>query len=85
MSVWITPTMLAGAEDSATNIKTIRCETANEAVAVIQAGHTAWIPTDSWDSIAYDVMIMLGSTSAWTQRAIHFARYGVLLSEADFA
>lgn len=84
MSVWVTPSILAGPEDCTTNIATVRCETAQDAVRAIEAGKVAWIPVDPWDDIVYETMLSLGATPAWSRREIHAARHGTVLPEAAF-
>lgn len=85
MSVWVTPSILAGPDDATTNVRTTRCETAEHAISVIKAGGAAWIAVDPWDGVVFDTLVGLGCSAAWARREIHMARTGVLLSEADFA
>lgn len=85
MSVWVTMSILAGLEDCTTNIETVRCETAEVAIAAIKDGKAAWVPVDPWDQVVYDTLLGLGSAPEWARREIHMARTGVLLPEEDFA
>jgi hypothetical protein len=84
MSVWVTPTILAGSEPSNT-IATVQCHDAGTAVNSIMNGLAVWFDTDAWDDLVRDTLIGLGLSPAWAQRQIHAARTGTLLSEEDFA
>lgn len=86
MSIWVTPTLLAGLQrplDEGLLVE--RCCTAHEATAVIVGGRRAWLDMDDWDAAAREVLIAVGATPAWADRQVHAARTGVLLDESTFA
>lgn len=84
MSVWVTPSILAGSEDCRTNVETVCCETSSEAIVVIASGRSAWIPVDPWDDVVLETMVGLGSSEAFAQREIYAARTGVVLPLEQF-
>lgn len=86
MSIWVTPTLLAGLErppDEGLLVE--RCRTAHDAATVIVGGRRAWLDLDDWDAIAREVLIAVGASPAWAYRQVHAARTGVLLDEESFA
>lgn len=84
MSVWITPSLLAGTEPCTTGLQTWQCDSAAEAIDCIRAGRIAWLNTDDWDAPATVILDVLGASAEWTKRQIHAARTGVLLPEEEF-
>jgi hypothetical protein len=84
MSIWVTPTLLAGRQQPPKGLLVERCRTAQDATTVILCGARAWLDLDAWDAVARQVLIAVGATPAWAARQIHAARTGELLDESAF-
>jgi hypothetical protein len=84
MSVWVTPTLLAGLDPPPDDVLAERCRNAPDAAAVIVGGRRAWLELDDWDATVHDILVAVGASPAWASRQVHAARTGILLDEESF-
>ncbi len=73
MTVYITPLLLLSAGSLPLPVREVN--TADDAVAAIEAGERIRMPEDAWD-LATEVLQRLGSDEETVADRIHFARTG---------